>query len=150
MSARILQEAEHLIGGDRHASYGDYSIEAERIAEMWSVILRCKVRPGDVPLCMIAVKIVRETHAHKRDNLTDIAGYAALAQQVAEGLIEQPPTFRFDSITDARQVELIEQERAREALKRRTKHTDKIYYTQQVSDDLPAKHEKNYAPAGER
>ena len=79
----ILQEAERLINGDRNAAYGDYSIEASRIAGMWSTILRCKVRPADVPLCMIAVKIVRETHCHKRDNITDIAGYAALSQRVA-------------------------------------------------------------------
>ena len=31
---------------------------------------------------MIAVKISRECNAHKRDNLVDIAGYAACADKV--------------------------------------------------------------------
>ena len=37
----------------------------------------------DVPLCMIAVKLARQAHRHKRDNLVDIAGYARTAAMVA-------------------------------------------------------------------
>ena len=56
---------------------------------MWTGILRGKLREGeavaprDVPLCMIAVKLARQTHQHKRDNLVDIAGYARTAAMVA-------------------------------------------------------------------
>ena len=32
---------------------------------------------------MIAVKLARQTHQHKRDNLVDIAGYARTAAMVA-------------------------------------------------------------------
>ena len=34
------------------------------------------MEPEQVPLCMIAVKISRECHEPKRDNMIDIAGYA--------------------------------------------------------------------------
>jgi len=37
----------------------------------------------DVPLCMIAVKLARQAHRHKRDNLVDIAGYARTAAMIA-------------------------------------------------------------------
>ncbi len=38
-----------------------------------------KITATDVPLCMIAVKLARQVHRHKRDNLVDIAGYARTA-----------------------------------------------------------------------
>lgn len=43
---------------------------------MWGAILGVEVTPVQVGLCMIALKISRECNMHKRDNLTDIAGYA--------------------------------------------------------------------------
>ena len=56
---------------------------------MWTGILASKLREGaaiaamDVPLCMIAVKLARQSHRHKRDNLVDIAGYSRTAAMVA-------------------------------------------------------------------
>jgi hypothetical protein len=37
----------------------------------------------DIPLCMVAIKLARQSHHHKRDNLVDIAGYARTAAIVA-------------------------------------------------------------------
>jgi len=56
---------------------------------MWTGILRSKLVPDqqvtatDIPLCMIAIKLARQSHRHKRDNLIDIAGYARTAAMVA-------------------------------------------------------------------
>ena len=56
---------------------------------MWTGILTPRLREGerimpmDVPLCMIAVKLARQAHRHKRDNLVDIAGYARTASMIA-------------------------------------------------------------------
>ena len=56
---------------------------------LWTGILAGRLREGqhvtpmDVPLCMIAVKLARQAHRHKRDNLVDIAGYARTAAMVA-------------------------------------------------------------------
>jgi nucleoside 2-deoxyribosyltransferase len=85
----ILDEAKRLTGTDRNSDYGHPSDDFQRTARMWSGVLASKLRGGeqiaasDVPLCMIAVKLARQAHRHKRDNLVDIAGYARTAAMVA-------------------------------------------------------------------
>ena len=62
-----------------------------RIAQIWSAILDITVSAEQVGLCMIGVKISRETHQHKSDNLVDIAGYAqtlAMVHEWFDGLSE--------------------------------------------------------------
>jgi hypothetical protein len=85
----ILDEAKNLTNGSRQADYGHPRDDFARTAAMWNGILAAKLRDGatitamDVPLCLIAVKIAREVHSHKRDNLVDIAGYTRTAAMVA-------------------------------------------------------------------
>jgi hypothetical protein len=74
----ILQEAGEVITGPRRESYGSANESFERIATMWSVVLRTPVTGAQVGQCMIAFKLVREVNKHHRDNLVDIAGYTAL------------------------------------------------------------------------
>lgn len=87
--ASILDTARKLTDGDRRGDYGHPDDDFERAALMWTGILRPKlitdqrVTAEDIPLCMIAVKLAREVHSHKRDNLVDIAGYARTAAMVA-------------------------------------------------------------------
>lgn len=84
----ILDEAKRLTATERHGDYGHPADDFARTAAMWSGILAAKLRPdaqisaSDVPLCMIAVKLARQSHRHKRDNLVDIAGYARTAAMV--------------------------------------------------------------------
>ncbi len=84
----VLAEAQRLTSGARQSSYGHPRDDFGRTALMWTGILRHKLRDGaeveagDVPLCMIAVKLARQAHRHKRDNLVDIAGYARTASMV--------------------------------------------------------------------
>jgi len=85
----VLDEAARLTSGARHGDYGHPRDDFARTARMWSGVLASKLRPGaeidamDVPLCMIAVKLARQAHRHKRDNLVDVAGYARTAAMVA-------------------------------------------------------------------
>jgi len=79
----ILDEAKRLQGGDRQNSYGPPDQDFARTAKMWEAILGAYIEDGElsippaaVSLCMIALKLSRETHQHKRDNWVDIAGYA--------------------------------------------------------------------------
>lgn len=74
--ANILETANELTAGDRQESYGHPADTDKPIAEMWSIILGTEVKPDQVPLCMIALKMCREMHKPKADNLVDIAGYA--------------------------------------------------------------------------
>jgi hypothetical protein len=84
MTDSILQEAESLVHGDRGDDYGHPFDDFRRTAQMWSAILGTHVRPEDVPLCMIALKISRELNRPKRDNLVDVAGYAETLRMVYE------------------------------------------------------------------
>lgn len=81
----ILNEAEILVSQDRQAAYGDSPKKYDAIARLWSVILQQPVTPEQVVLCMLLIKIARESKKHQRDNLVDIAGYALILEQVRSG-----------------------------------------------------------------
>jgi len=85
----VLDVAKRITAGARHSDYGPPSEDFARTAALWTAILARRLRDGetvtavDVPLCMIALKLARQVHRHKRDNLVDIAGYARTAAMVA-------------------------------------------------------------------
>lgn len=72
----ILDEAKRITAGDRQNAYGPPDQDFARTAAMWSQLLGVDVEARQVALCMIALKLSRETHQRKRDNWVDIAGYA--------------------------------------------------------------------------
>lgn len=80
----ILEEANSLVHGDRQAAYGHPLDDFARTAKMWSAILGYEVTAEQVGLCMCAVKISRQVNRPKRDNLVDLAGYAATVEMVLE------------------------------------------------------------------
>ncbi|TAL44619.1 MAG: hypothetical protein EPN91_04085 [Salinibacterium sp.] len=85
MPETILQEAQRLVMGARQASYGHPADDFARTGRMWGAILGIPdVTPELVGLCMAAVKISREVNAHKRDNLTDLAGYSQTVALIHE------------------------------------------------------------------
>jgi hypothetical protein len=70
----------------------DYAPPAENMAataDIWTGILRHKLRPGvrlagsEVALCMVGVKLSRESYRHKRDNIVDGHGYLGIAGDLA-------------------------------------------------------------------
>ena len=82
----VCQEADFLVHGEKNKSYGNPSENFDNIARMWSVILKKEVSAHDVGLCMVATKVAREINVHKRDNLVDIAGYAATLERLEKGI----------------------------------------------------------------
>ncbi len=85
MSETINAEADRLIRGARNDDYGHPADDFARAGRMWGAILGLPdVTPEQVALCMIAVKIAREVHRPKRDNLVDIAGYAGTVEMIRE------------------------------------------------------------------
>ncbi len=87
----ILQEAQGLVYGDRQAAYGHPYDDYTRTARMWEAILGMQpftISPRIACLMMAAVKISREVNAPKRDNLVDLAGYAACAQRCTDRALE--------------------------------------------------------------
>lgn len=71
--------------GNRGAPYGGVEDNFADIAAMWSAIAGVEIRADQVGLMMIALKLVRANKTSKRDNLLDIAGYAAHVAKIQEG-----------------------------------------------------------------
>ena len=71
-----LFEAHRIVHSDRGTAYGPPDQDFARTGKMWGAVLGIPdVSPRLVALCMVALKVSREAYQHKRDNLTDMAGY---------------------------------------------------------------------------
>jgi hypothetical protein len=81
--AHPAAQALKIISGDRQESYGPPERNFERIAQIWSVIFGVQVTPRQVALAMIGLKIARDSHAEKDDNVVDTIGYAMLLGEIA-------------------------------------------------------------------
>ena len=78
----VLEEAGAIITGPRRDAYGPVEQSFGMVAGAWSSILGVEVTSREVALCMIALKVMRDANKPARDNLVDIIGYAALAEQL--------------------------------------------------------------------
>lgn len=80
---QVLEEAADLIDGDRNVTYGTPTQNFTNIAEMWNTRFKHMLASGqeftasDVADAMILLKVCRNIAQTKRDNYTDLAGYAA-------------------------------------------------------------------------
>lgn len=75
----ILLEAEGLINGDRQEAYSHPLDDYTRTAALFNAAFADKIKTPfvaeDLMLTMVLVKISRQRHKSKRDNLVDAAGY---------------------------------------------------------------------------
>ena len=78
----IFATAEKLITGDRRQAYGPVRESLSRTALIWSGILGITVTAQQVALCMVGLKIQRETNRPGRDNRVDMVGYVGLLDEV--------------------------------------------------------------------
>jgi hypothetical protein len=80
----VLTEAQGLVHGDRNAAYGSPLSDYTRTAGMVSAMLAHKLKEPlsaeDCAMIMCCVKLSRQAHKSKRDNMTDLAGYAECVQ----------------------------------------------------------------------
>ena len=78
----ILEEAENIVNGTRKTDYG--GIESfSKCAEICKQ-LGINISAKDITIIMIALKLVRESYKHKRDNMVDVCGYASKYMDVVE------------------------------------------------------------------
>lgn len=80
----ILDEAKNVVYSSRQASYGAPEDSFATTAALWSAYLGTPIRPEDVGMMMILIKVARERYQHKKDNLVDIAGYAECVARLHE------------------------------------------------------------------
>lgn len=86
---RAMDLAANGIYGEKNESYGPATREFEKMAKLHDIIWPYGFAPevdarASHALYMILVKLVREVHCHKKDNYTDIIGYAQLADDAYE------------------------------------------------------------------
>ena len=83
----ILEEAMRITSSDRNKDYGDPRDNLQQTADLWQAYLHrksnCPLDARDVANMMILLKISRDSYCRKRDNVVDIAGWARLADLVA-------------------------------------------------------------------
>ena len=89
----ILQEADSIVNGARKVDYGSAKASFERVGQMtalmltveeWNLLSQRIIPPTVVTKMHQATKLTRESFAHKRDNLVDLAGYASLQNDILE------------------------------------------------------------------
>lgn len=82
--AAVMDEAARIINGERNEQYGEPEDNFRNIAEMWNAYLRARygfygLDPYDTAMMMVLLKVARNGHFRKFDNLVDLVGYAAHA-----------------------------------------------------------------------
>jgi len=82
----ILDEARNVVSGARQKQYGPPEQSLEDITALWNAYLhgRCGyfLTPKDIAMMMVLLKIAREKHKSKKDNLVDAAGYLLMASKM--------------------------------------------------------------------
>ncbi len=79
---KMLTRAAALVAHRRKA-YGDPAASMDMVAKRWSMTLGRPVTPAQVVLCLIDLKLTRLGHDPRhQDSITDLAGYAAVLQEV--------------------------------------------------------------------
>jgi hypothetical protein len=81
-----LLTAIDIINGDRNESYGDAAGSFYRIANVWSHLTGYSITPEQVAIMMAGLKLCRlSVSPNHRDSWVDLAGYAGLGSEIAEG-----------------------------------------------------------------
>ena len=84
MSGEAMLGHAATIVADRRQVYGDPAVSMAAVAKRWSITLGRTITPAEVVLCLIDLKLARLVLDPKhQDSILDIAGYAAVLQEVS-------------------------------------------------------------------
>tara|TARA_R110000822_G_scaffold42853_4_gene116189 strand:- start:3478 stop:3738 length:261 start_codon:yes stop_codon:yes gene_type:complete len=74
----ILEKANDIINNrsdEKARTYGPMSEGMEKASLLASTLCNKDIKPRDMYLCMVALKLSRESYYHKEDNLLDAVAY---------------------------------------------------------------------------
>lgn len=74
-----------LLEGDRQKDYGHPRDDFARVVALFEVMTGIRLAVEDVPLFMMAIKLSRERHRAKPDNMVDVIGYASIRAHLLAG-----------------------------------------------------------------
>lgn len=74
----IAHEAVKILSGDRNVDYGSYIESFDKISTVASILTGKTITEEDCAKVLMAVKLVRESYNHKRDNLVDLIAYSVI------------------------------------------------------------------------
>jgi hypothetical protein len=83
----ILDEAKQIVfdrAEEKSRQYGPFNEGMERAAKIASGATGKDLTAKDMYMCMIALKLSRESYAHKRDNILDAIAYLSSYQEIYE------------------------------------------------------------------
>jgi hypothetical protein len=80
----ILEEAGEIVNGRGQKEYGHPLDNWTQTAQLWSGILGRPVSAEQAVLCMMTVKLARESFSPKRDNRVDMVGFALVLDMILE------------------------------------------------------------------
>lgn len=81
--AGILNKASHIIYESKK-DYGTIEENFSNLAQIASILTGKDLTPEDCCKVLIALKLARESHKHKEDNLIDLCGYAEILNQIID------------------------------------------------------------------
>lgn len=76
----LLQRADKILNDrseEKERQYGPFSEGMKRAAKLASVMTSKDISSNDMYLCMVALKLSRESYNHKEDNILDAIVYLA-------------------------------------------------------------------------
>lgn len=89
-SQPAYEEAEGIVHGDRQAAYGHPLDNYSRLSTVWTALLDDKLKPTqtisaeDCTMMLAAMKLVRQMHTPKRDNIVDTHGYLMVHDMIGK------------------------------------------------------------------
>jgi len=89
----ILEKANEIINlrsEEKERQYGPMSKTNDEAAKIASVLCRKQITCQDIYFFQIALKLARESWAHKEDNLLDLVAYIGGYNNYMEGILNEP------------------------------------------------------------